>query len=84
MNFSELIKQIVTKQVILDMGIPDHLSLIKKIYGTYYAYKQTYEKMYRYYNGDTDAMRKYLFVTERSNLKINANFIKKFIKEEVS
>jgi len=40
--------------------------------------------MYRYYKGDTDAMRKYKFVTERSNLKTNANYIKKFIKEEVS
>lgn len=40
--------------------------------------------MYSYYKGDTDAMKKYLFVTERSNLKINTNFIKKFIKEEVS
>lgn len=84
MNFSNLIRQLVTKQVILDLNIPDHLSLVKKIYGTYYTYKQIYNKMYSYYKGDTDAMKKYLFVTERSNLKINTNFIKKFIKEEVS
>jgi Phage portal protein, SPP1 Gp6-like. len=84
LNFSNLIRQLVTKQVILDLNIPDHLSLVKKIYGTYYTYKQIYNKMYSYYKGDTDAMKKYLFVTERSNLKINTNFIKKFIKEEVS
>jgi len=63
---------------------PEHLALVKKIYGTYNGCKFEYEKMYRYYKGDTDAMRKYKFVTERSNLKINANYIKKFIKEEVS
>lgn len=40
--------------------------------------------MYGYYKGNTDAMSKYKFVTERSNLKINTNYIKKFIKEEVS
>nr|DAM15888.1 MAG TPA: portal protein [Caudoviricetes sp.] len=40
--------------------------------------------MYQYYKGDTDAIRKYLFITERSNLKINSNYIKKFIKEEVA
>ncbi|NMF04563.1 phage portal protein [Clostridium beijerinckii] len=84
MNFSDLIKQLVTKQTILDPNKPDHLSLVKKIYGNYYAYKQIYNKMYSYYKGDTDVMKKYLFITERSNLKINTNFIKKFIKEEVS
>ena len=84
LNFSDLIKKLVTKQVLLDLNIPDHLALVKKIYGTYYAYKQIYNKMYSYYKGDTDAMSKYKFVTERSNLKINTNYIKKFIKEEVS
>lgn len=84
MNFSDLIRKLVTKQVLLDLNIPNHLALIKKIYGTYYAYKKIYNKMYSYYKGDTDAMKKYKFVTERSNLKINTNYIKKFIKEEVS
>ncbi|AGX43964.1 phage portal protein [Clostridium saccharobutylicum] len=84
MNFSDLIRKLVTKQVLLDLNIPDHLTLVKKIYGTYYAYKHIYNKMYSYYKGDTDAMKKYKFVTERSNLKINTNYIKKFIKEEVS
>lgn len=40
--------------------------------------------MYEYYKGNTDAMKKYLFVSEKANLKINTNYIKKFIKEEVS
>lgn len=68
----------------LDLSNPEHLQLVKKVHGSYYAFKNIYNKMYDYYKGDTDAIRKYLFVTERSNLKINANFIKKFIKEEVA
>lgn len=84
MKLSELVKKLFGKQTGLDLNNPEHLALVKKIYGTYNAYKNTYEKMYRYYKGDTDAMRRYKFVTERSNLKINTNYIKKFIKEEVS
>ena len=84
MKLSELVKKLFGKQTGLDLNNPEHLALVKKIYGTYNAYKNTYEKMYRYYKGDTDAMRRYKFVTERSNIKINTNYIKKFIKEEVS
>jgi len=40
--------------------------------------------MYEYYKGNTDAIKNYQLVTERSNNKINTNFIKKFILEEVS
>ena len=43
-----------------------------------------HQKMYDYYVGDTDAIRNYKMVTERSNNKVRVNFIKKFIKEEVS
>ncbi|OSA98167.1 UNVERIFIED_ORG: portal protein [Clostridium botulinum] len=68
----------------LDLHNQEHLELVKKAYGSYYVFKNIYEKMYRYYKGDTDAIRKYLFITERSNLKINVNYIKKFIKEEVA
>lgn len=60
------------------------LELIKKAYGKYSASRKEYEKMYEYYKGNTDAMNGYKLVTERSNLKINTNYIKKFIKEEVS
>lgn len=68
----------------LDLYNPEHMQLVKKVYGSYRVHQNIYEKMYSYYRGDTDAIKKYLFVTERSNLKINANFIKKFIKEEVA
>lgn len=84
MKLSELIKRLFKKQVELDLNNPEHLQLVKKVHGSYYAFKNIYNKMYDYYKGDTDAIKKYLFVTERSNLKTNANFIKKFIKEEVA
>ncbi|AGK97956.1 phage portal protein [Clostridium pasteurianum] len=84
MKLSDLVKKLFGKQAALDLNDPEQLALVKKVYGTYNAYKHIYHKMYRYYKGDTDAMRKYKFVTERSNLKINVNYIKKFIKEEVS
>lgn len=84
MKLSDLIKKLFKKEVGLNLNDSEHLKIVKKAYGSYYAFKNVYEKMYRYYKGDTDAINKYLFVTERSNLKINTNFIKKFIKEEVS
>lgn len=84
MNINDLIKKLFKKEIGLDLRNPEHIQLVKKAYGSYYVFKNIYEKMYRYYKGDTDAIRKYLFVTERSNLKINANYIKKFIKEEVA
>lgn len=43
-----------------------------------------YKKMYEYYCGDTDAMKHYKMQTKRSNQKTKCNFIKKFIKDEVS
>lgn len=84
MNINEIIKKLFKKEIGLDLDNPEHLKLVKKAYGSYWIFKNIYEKMYRYYKGDTDAIRKYLFVTERSNLKINLNYIKKFIKEEVA
>lgn len=84
MKISDLIKKLFKKEIGLDLNNPEHLALVKKAYGSYWVFKNIYEKMYRYYKGDTDAIRKYLFVTERSNLKTNANYIKKFIKEEVA
>lgn len=84
MKISELIKKLFKKEVGLDLTNPEHLKIVTKAYGSYYVFKNVYEKMYQYYKGNTDAIRKYLFITERSNLKINTNFIKKFIKEEVS
>lgn len=84
MNINEIIKKLFKKEIGLDLSNPEHLKLVKKAYGSYHVFKNIYDKMYRYYRGDTDAIRKYLFVTERSNLKINLNYIKKFIKEEVA
>lgn len=84
MKLSELIKRLLRKETGLDLYNPEHMQLVKKVYGAYRVHQNIYEKMYSYYKGDTDAIKKYLFVTERSNLKINANFIKKFIKEEVA
>lgn len=84
MNINEIIKKLFKKEIGLDLSNPEHLKLVKKAYGSYHVFKNIYDRMYRYYKGDTDAIRKYLFVTERSNLKINLNYIKKFIKEEVA
>jgi len=84
MTLSELVRRLFKKQGGLDPSNTEHMALIKKIYGNFNGSKYIYEKMYRYYKGDTDAMRKYKFVTERSNLKINTNYVKKFVKEEVS
>lgn len=84
MKISDLIKKLFKKEIGLALSDPEHLALVKKVCGSYWVFKNIYEKMYRYYKGDTDAIRKYLFITERSNLKINTNFIKKFIKEEVA
>jgi SPP1 family phage portal protein len=78
------VKKLFKKEIGLNLDNPEHLQLVKKTYGSYYVFKNIYEKMYKYFKGDTDAIRKYLFVTERSNLKVNANYIKKFIKEEVA
>ena len=84
MRITEMIKKLFKKEIGLNLNNAEHLELVKKVNGSYYVFKNIYEKMYRYYKGDTDAIRKYLFVTERSNLKINTNYIKKFIKEEVA
>lgn len=84
MKISDLIKKLFKKEIGLDLSNPEHLKLVKRAYGSYWVFKNIYEKMYKYYKGDTDAIRKYLFITERSNLKINSNYIKKFIKEEVA
>ena len=42
------------------------------------------EMMRDYYKGETEALENYKMVTARSNLKTRVNYIKKFIKEEVS
>ena len=68
----------------LSLQIPEHHALLSTLINFSKAEKQEYIKMYDYYKGDTDAIRGYKIVTKRSNLKINVNYLKKFIKEEVS
>lgn len=72
--------------MILDLTVKENLELVKAQYDSYTASSnfQILKKMYEYYKGNTDAIANYQMVTDRSNLKINLNYIKKFIKEEVS
>ena len=60
------------------------LTLLKNCYDLYTAKSTIYNKMYEYYKGNTDAILGYKFVTDRANNKINTNFLKKFVKEEMS
>lgn len=84
MKLSDLIKRFIKSEDSLDPYDVEHMKLLKQVYGRYRAQIPEYEKMYRYYKGDTDAMRRYKFLTERSNSKTSVNYIKKFIKEEIS
>lgn len=60
------------------------MNLVRECYGDFSAKQALYDKMYNYYKGNTDAVANYKMVTERSNNKTPCNFVKKFIKEEVS
>ena len=57
---------------------------LSKYITEYNKNKELYKKMDNYYRGITDAIEEYQMITDRSNLKSNANFIKKFIKEEIA
>ena len=58
--------------------------LLTNCYTLYKTKLTIYNKMYEYYKGNTDAITNYKFVTDRANAKINTNFLKKFVKEEIS
>lgn len=58
--------------------------LLNKCIADFNANKNKFKTMYDYYNADTDAIQNGQSVTESSNNKVKCNFIKKFIKEEVS
>jgi SPP1 family phage portal protein len=58
--------------------------LLNSCYADFNNRKSNNKRMYRYYKGKTDALEDYKMVTDRSNLKTRVNYIKKFIKEEVS
>lgn len=79
-----MLNKLFKREVGLNLSNPEHLKIVKKAYGSYYIFRNLYNKMYEYYKGNTDAIKNYLFVTERSNIKINVNYIKKFITEEVA
>lgn len=59
-------------------------TLLQNIKQDYDLWVQKYNKMQDYYDGKTDAMLLYQMVTERSNSKINCNYIQKFVIEEAS
>lgn len=61
-----------------------NLELIKKAYDNWLYDLWEHNKAYEYYKGNTDAMLNYKMITKRSNNKAGTNFLKKFIKEEVS
>ena len=67
------------------MDIKENIDLLNKCYSDYIMKKEIYSSMYRYaIEGQSDARINYKNNKSRSNLKIKANFVKKFIKEEVS
>ena len=80
----ELLNKILKREIALDPTNPEHMQLLEKLKGSLNLFGNIYNKMYEYYKGNTDAIEGYLFIEKRSNLKIHANYIKKFIKEEVS
>lgn len=56
---------------------------IDELMNDYNREKIKYKEMYDYYLGNTNTMKNYK-LTDRSNIKVSVNYIKKFIKEEVS
>lgn len=79
-----LLQQIINDEVELNLSNSNHMDLVKRSQYLFNKLKTKYEKMYQYYQGKTDAIGNYKFITSRSNNKINLNYIKKFVKEEVS
>jgi hypothetical protein len=59
-------------------------ALVDRYYSLFLANRTRYLEIEYYYNGFTDAFKKYRNIDYRSNLKVKVNFLKKFIKEEVS
>lgn len=62
----------------------EQLQLFKDCYNDFVINKNMHEKAKDYYKGKTDAMKEYKMITSRSNNKCSVNYIKKFVKEEVS
>lgn len=83
MNLSEIVKKIQTGESDLELSNPEHKALLKVIHGFFRGEKVLYERPYSYYKNEK-YLDFYKINSEKSNMKITANFYKKFIKEEVS
>ena len=59
-------------------------ALVQRYHSLFLANRNRYLEIEYYYNGFTHTMRNYKELDDRSNLKISCNFLKKFIKEEIS
>lgn len=83
MDLNEIINSIIDG-IDFDINNVNHKALLTQLLSYSRAERLAYANMYEYYKGNTDAIKNYKIVTKRSNLKINVNYLKKFIKEEVS
>ncbi|MBU5485970.1 phage portal protein [Clostridium sp. MSJ-11] len=61
-----------------------NIGLLKKCYDDFKLNKGKYDKMYQYYVGDSDVIRKYSAMEYQESHKMNFNYLKKFLKEEVA
>lgn len=62
-----------------------NIELLNNVKSDFQTKKLIYDKIYDYcVTGKSEAYQKYTNNPKRSNLKVRSNFIKKFIKEEVS
>lgn len=65
--------------------LENNSELLMKVKSDFEARKIIYDKIYDYcVTGKSEAYKEYKHNPKRSNLKVRTNFIKKFIKEEVS
>lgn len=58
--------------------------ILKQAYKEFKQNKTEFDLMYKYFKGETDAIKNYKLITERTNNKCNTNFIADFIEEEIS
>lgn len=80
----EFIDRLKKNELELNLSNIEHKNFIAFMYNYYLQDLEIYKKIYEYYKGNTDSINNYKMISKRSNLKINTNFFKKFVKEEVS
>lgn len=83
MDLNEVMNTIIDGKD-FDVDNAEHKALLSQLLSFSRTERIEYKKMYEYYKGNTDAINNYKIITKRSNLKANVNYLKKFIKEEVS